>query len=83
MYLVEPFDETMLNYIVLENRYISSTASWQPAVQASAGWPDNLNRAHANQRLKRDVKDKGSVVPHPISERHDAGVANIYVPQSP
>ncbi len=83
MYLVEPFDETMLNYIVLKTCYISSTASWQPAVQASAGWSDNSNRAHANQGLERDVKDKGLVVPHPISEWHDAGVANIYVARSP
>jgi hypothetical protein len=77
MCLMEPFDETMLNYIVLETCYIGSTASWQPAVQASAGWSDNSNVAHANQGLKRDVKDRGSVVSHPISEQHDAGVANI------
>jgi hypothetical protein len=75
--LVETFDETMLNYIVFETHYMGSTTSWQPAVQVLAGWSDNSNGAHANQGLKQDVKDKGSVVSHPISEWYDAGVANI------
>ena len=83
MYLMEPFNEMMLNYIVLETCYIGSTASWQPAVQALACWSDNSSRAHANQGLKWDVKGKVLVVPHPISEWHDASVANIYVVRSP
>jgi hypothetical protein len=49
MCFVEPFDERMLNYIILKTRYIGSTASWQPAVQVLAGWSDNSNGAHANQ----------------------------------
>ena len=37
VYVMEPLDETMLDDVALETCYISLSASWYPAVQASAG----------------------------------------------
>ena len=83
VYVMEPLDETMLDDLALKTCYISLSASWYLAVQASAGRTNYPHGVYSNQRLKRDVKDEDAVIAHPIAEWHDACVANIEVVRGP
>ncbi len=83
VYVMEPLNETMLDDVALETCYISLSASWYPAVQASAGRMYYLHGVYSNQGLKWDIKDEGTVIAHPIAKWHDACVANVEVLRGP
>ncbi len=83
VYVMESLDETMLDDVALTTCYISLTASWYPAVQASAGWAYYPHGVYSNQGLERDVEDEGAVIAHPIAKWHDSCVANVEVLRGP
>ncbi len=52
VYVMEPLDETMPDDVALKTCYISLSASWYPAVQASAGQTYYPHGVYSNQGLK-------------------------------
>ncbi len=65
VYIMEPLNEMMLDDVAFKTCYISISASWYPAVQASDGQTYYLHGVYSNQGLERDIKDEGAVIAHP------------------